>query len=194
MCKESGKRGKVVIVSGPSGVGKGTILCRLYALNEFALRPSVSATTRAPRPGEVDGKDYHFLSPAEFKMKKDNGQFLECFEVFASGDWYGTLRDEVENALSQGVSVVLEIDVQGAREILKTYADAVTVFISPPDRLALEQRLIHRGTEDSATRQRRLDTAMAELNQRNAYKYEIVNDSLDDAVEELRMILKKEIP
>lgn len=188
------ERGKVIIVSGPSGVGKGTILRRVYALNEFPLRASVSATTRAPRLGEVDGKEYHFLSFDEFKTKKDNGDFLECFEVFSGGHWYGTLRDEVEKALNRGESVVLEIDVQGAREVLKVYPDAVTVFISPPDQDALERRLIDRGTEDEQTRQRRLETARSELNQRHIYKYEIVNDSLENAVDELRMVLKKEIP
>src|SRR5688572_5743642 len=122
-------RGKLIVVSGPSGAGKTTLLKRMFAECGLPLVPSVSATTRSPRPGETAGIDYYFLSKAEFERRRQNGEFLECFEVFGRGDWYGTLHAEVAPRLQAGKWVVLEIDVQGTLAVLEHYPNAVTIFI-----------------------------------------------------------------
>lgn len=187
----SAKQGEVIIVSGPSGVGKGTILRELFASNEFPLVPSVSATTRLPRPGEVDGVDYDFLSREEFLRRKKRGEFLECFEVYAGGAWYGTLRETVDRALARGEWIVLEIDVKGAGEVLKVYPDARTIFILPPDAETLRRRLSGRGSESAASLETRIEQGRAEIAQSDRYQYKIVNDSLAGAVGAFRGVLKK---
>ncbi|MBQ3454480.1 MAG: guanylate kinase [Thermoguttaceae bacterium] len=190
---KTAKRGRLLIVSGPSGVGKGTILKALFALDEFPLTLSVSATTRAPRAGELDGADYHFLSKDEFLRRKDKGEFLECFEVFAGGDWYGTLRAPVEELLADGRVVVLEIDVKGAREVLKTYPDALTVFILPPSIETLRQRLEGRRSETPESLQRRLAQAESEIAHCKEYRLRVVNDSILKAANQLAEFLRANI-
>ena len=147
--------GRVIIISGPSGAGKTTLLKELLARCD-RLVPSVSATTRAPRPGEVNGRDYHFLSDEEFQRRRRHGEFLECAEVFNRGSWYGTLTDEVAPRLAAGKWVVLEIDAQGTLAVLQRYPDAVTIFVQPETLEELERRLRKRGTESEAALQRRL--------------------------------------
>jgi guanylate kinase len=168
----------VLVVTGPSGVGKGTLiraLCR-----EFPdLRLSVSATTRPPRSGEEDGRDYHFLSPEEFEERVEAGDFLE--HATYAGNRYGTLREEVEEG-----PVVLEIEVQGARQVREALPEALQVFIAPPSNDVLRERLIGRGTDSPETIRARLAEAEAELGAKDEFHHVIVNDDLNAAVQELR--------
>ncbi|HJT31476.1 MAG TPA: guanylate kinase [Pirellulales bacterium] len=181
--------GQLVVISGPSGAGKTTLLKRLYACAPRPLVVSVSATTRAPRPGERHGIDYHFLSKEEFERRRLRGDFLECCEVYQRGDWYGTLHSEVAPRLAEGKWVVLEIDVQGTLAVLQHYPDAVTIFVRPSSLDELERRLRLRGTESEAALQRRLDVARRELASIDRYRHQVVNDNIDRAVEELCDIL-----
>ncbi|EAQ77415.1 guanylate kinase [Blastopirellula marina] len=190
----SSRTGKLVILSGPSGSGKTTVVRKLLALAEPRLKLSVSATTRPPRAGEVDGQDYHFLSTEEFQRRKAAGEFLETFEVFGNGYWYGTPRSEVEDRLPQGISVLLEIDVDGAMEIVKQYPAAVTIFLSPGSHEELERRLRGRGTEPEETIQRRLAAAKRELAAMHQYKYQIVNDAgaVNETVQRLADVIQND--
>lgn len=181
--------GKLVVISGPSGAGKTTLLKRLYAASPMALVTSVSATTRAPRPGEVNGADYFFLTKEEFERRRRRGDFLECFEVYQRGDWYGTLKSEVAPRLASGKWVVLEIDVQGTFAVLEHYPDAVTIFVRPSSLAELERRLRDRGTESEAALARRLEVARRELESAERYRYQVVNDDVEAALEQLRDIL-----
>jgi guanylate kinase len=163
-------------------VGKGTLIRGLRErLPELEL--SVSATTRAPRPGEVDGVDYHFLSDMEFDRHVAAGDFVEHAEY--SGNRYGTLRSELERRTAAGRPVVLEIEVQGARQIRTALPEAVQVFIAPPSVEALRARLVGRGTDDPAQVERRLQTAERELEAQGEFRYVVVNDRLEDAIEDL---------
>lgn len=186
------KKGKVLIFSGPSGVGKGTLLKRLFAETDFPLTMSVSATTRAPRPGEKNGVHYWFLSREDFIARRDRGEFLESFEVFKGGAFYGTLRETVEQAIDAGRWVVLEIDVKGAMSVVEKMPEATTVFILPPDVDALRARLASRGSETEEDVKKRLAQAESEIAQSGQYKYRVVNDNLDVALAEIIDILKKE--
>ena len=182
-------RGKLVVFSGPSGAGKTTVLDRLFERAGVPLIRSVSATTRQPRPGEVDGVDYHFLTQEEFERRRLGGEFLECFEVFGTGHWYGTLTEEVTPGLDAGKWVVLEIDVKGALEVLGHFPDAITIFIGPGSLEELERRLRGRGTESEESIQRRLEQARDELAMADRYRHYVVNDDVDRAAEEIRNIL-----
>jgi guanylate kinase len=188
--KEQGEApGRLIVVSGPSGAGKTTLLKRMFAECRRPLIHSISATTRRPRPGEVDGVDYHFLSPEEFARRREAGQFLECCEVYGRGDWYGTLRSEVTPSLAAGKWVVLEIDVQGTMAVLEHYPDAITIFVLPESYAELERRLRDRGTESDAALARRLEVARRELVSASRYRYRVVNDDLDRATREMCDIL-----
>ena len=180
----------LVLVSGPSGVGKRTVLQRVFAGSGLPLVMSVSVTTRKPRPGEIDGKDYHFLSLAEFESKRLNGEFLEYFEVFGAGTWYGTLKKTVEDSLACGHWVVLEIDVMGAKKVKEQFPEAMTFFIEPKSMDVLKERLRKRGTESEEAMQRRLETALEELQHADEYEHRIINDDLDVAVHEFIAILR----
>jgi len=167
------------VITGPSGVGKGTLIRAL--LERFpGFKLSVSATTRRPRPGERDGVDYHFLSQEEFQRRLDAGEFLEHAEY--AGNRYGTLRSEIERADG---ALVLEIEVQGARQVREALPEAKQVFIAPPNEEALRLRLATRGTDTPEQVDRRLDTARRELEARSEFQYVVVNDRLEKAVDEL---------
>jgi len=181
---------KVFVITGPSGVGKGTLISLLLErVPELEL--SVSATTREPREGEVDGSDYHFLSPEEFDRRADANEFLEYATY--SGNRYGTLRSEVERRLAEGRSVVLEIEVQGARQVRAAMPESVQVFISPPEPAALRKRLESRGTDSAEAIDARLAVAAQELAARDEFAYLVVNDEVERAAAELERIVRTEI-
>lgn len=181
--------GKLVVVSGPSGAGKSTVLKRLFQSAPVPLAASVSATTRSPRPGEVDGVDYHFLTEEEFNHRRQRGEFLECFQVFDRGHWYGTLLSEVTPSLKGGKWVILEIDVQGALSVMERYPEAITIFLRPPSLEVLEERLRRRHTETEEAIQARLRQARDELALAHRYRYQVINDHVDRAVHEICDIL-----
>ena len=180
------RTGIALVVSGPSGSGKSSICKRVLSMRE-GLAFSVSCTTRAPRPGEVDGRDYHFLSKEEFQRKLTADEFIEHAEVH--GNYYGTLKSEVLNRVLSGQDVLLDIDVQGAMQFRKLEAsDAVLrrsaeyVFVAPPSYAELERRLRGRGTETEEVVQRRLANAKRELEAWREYRYLLVNDNLEEAI------------
>ena len=181
--------GRLVVVSGPAGVGKTTVLRRLFQCAPVPLVASVSATTRPPRPGETDGVDYHFLSEEEFAELRRRGEFLEAFEVFGLGYWYGTLLREVTSGLGAGKWVLLEIDVQGALAVIQRYPDAITIFLCPANMDELERRLRGRKTETEERIQRRLEEARKEMALAHRYRHQVVNDEVDRAVQEICDIL-----
>jgi guanylate kinase len=175
------------VITGPSGVGKGTLILRLRE-QVPELKLSVSATTRAPRPGERDGVDYHFLTAEQFAEHIVAGDFLE--HATYSGNRYGTLRSEVDGRLREDRPVVLEIEVQGARQVRQAMPDAVAVFIAPPSIEALRERLLHRGTDTPEQVEERLRTAERELDAQPEFAHVVVNDELDLAVQELVQIVR----
>jgi guanylate kinase len=183
--------GKVFVITGPSGVGKGTLIEQLLErIPELEL--STSATTREPRPGEVDGRDYHFLSPEEFRRRLEAGDFLE--HASYSGNYYGTLRDEVEGRVRRCHSVVLEIEVQGARQVRDALgADAVLIFIAPPEEAVLRERLEMRGTDSREDIEQRLRTAEVELAARSEFPLEVVNDDLQKAASDLEGLVRDQL-
>jgi guanylate kinase len=183
------RNARVVVLSGPSGSGKSTIVNRLVNRAPVRLVKAISATTRPPRAGEAEGQDYYFLAPADFERRRLAGEFLEYAEVFGSGYWYGTLRSELDRAARAGAWALLEIDVQGARRIVEQYPDAVTIFLSASSPEAYEQRLRRRGTESEATITRRMKIAREELASAGFYRYQVINDDLESAVEEIAQIL-----
>jgi guanylate kinase len=181
---------KVFVITGPSGVGKGTLIKKLLdRVPDLAL--SVSATTRQPREGEDDGVDYHFLTEEQFKERRDAGDFLEFASY--SGKHYGTLNSELERCLQKGRSVVLEIEVQGAQQVRQTKGDSVQIFIAPPDPAVLRERLRGRGTDSPEAIDKRLQVAEQELGAQDDFDFLIVNDDLDKASDELESIVRASI-
>jgi guanylate kinase len=169
---------KVFVITGPSGVGKGTLI-RTLLQRVAELELSVSATTRRPRPGETEGVAYHFLSDAEFERRAREGDFVEHARY--SGRRYGTLRSELDSRISGGRPVVLEIEVQGARQIREAMPEAVQIFIAPPSEEALRTRLVGRGTDDAEQVAARLATAREELRAQDEFAQVVINDRLEDA-------------
>ena len=181
------RKGKFIIISGPSGVGKGTI-CNVL-LKELNAWYSVSMTTRNIREGEVDGINYYFISKDEFKKRIDDGLLLE-YNVY-NDNYYGTPKDKVLEKLEEGVDVILEIEVNGARNIKKIFPDTLLIYIAPPSMEILKERLIGRGTEDLETIEKRLRIAEVEMKQVDFYDYVIVNDDLDKAISDVKRVILK---
>jgi guanylate kinase len=181
---------KVFVITGPSGVGKGTLISRLLG-RVPGLELSVSATTREPREGEVDGRDYHFLTREEFDRRVEAEDFLE-FATY-SGNRYGTLRSEVRKRLDAGHSVVLEIEVQGARQVRAAMRESIQVFIAPPDPAVLRERLESRGADSAAAIDARLEVAEQELAAQDEFDYRVVNADLDRAGADLEGIVRAEL-
>jgi guanylate kinase len=189
--KESAIRlGPLIILSGPSGSGKSTLLGRLLAKTDLPLHVSVSATTRLPRSGEVDGKHYYFWTRQRFEEAQRAGAFLEWAEVH--GCLYGTLRSEVDAYRAQGSGVILDIDVQGAAQVRRLYPDSVSIFLRTSSLQTYEARLRHRGTENEEAIGRRLVAAARELAQAGEYDYQVINDDLSTAVAEVECIVRRQ--
>lgn len=181
---------KLFVISGSSGVGKGTVIGGFLKRNpQFTL--SISCTTRQMRPGEVDGVNYFFLSKEEFKECIDGDKFLEWAEF--AGNFYGTKQKYIMQCLEDGKNLILEIDTQGAMQVKKKMPESVLIFIAPPSFEALEKRLRGRHTEDEATIQRRLDAVKKELERAESFDYQIINDDIENAIESLEYIIKKEL-
>ena len=185
------RKGNLIVFSGPSGSGKGTILKQLLEnYPELNAQVSVSATTRSPRPGEVDGVNYFFLAKEEFESRIEQGGFYEWAKF--CDNYYGTPKAEVIKKLDEGIDVILEIEVQGAMKIKEQVPECVMVFVLPPSFNELRNRLINRATEEEEVINKRVATAMAEVEYVKHYTYVIINDELDTAVEQLAGILKSE--
>lgn len=176
-------------MSGPSGVGKGTICHRL--INDLNAWYSISSTTRSPREGEVDGVNYFFITKEEFEKKIKEDNFLEY--NFYNGNYYGTSKDSVLEKINTGINVFCEIDVNGAHNIKKKFPDAILIYIAPPSMDILRERLINRGSEDIEKVNQRLEIAKKELDEIEFYDYVIVNDNLEDAINQVREAILKEI-
>jgi len=183
------KKGFLMVVSGPSGVGKGTI-CDILLRDNKDIKYSISATSRNKRPNEEHGKNYFFVSNDEFEKMIADKKLLEYARVH--GNYYGTPKDFVLNSINQGDVVILEIDVQGARQVKKNYPDAVLVFVLPPDFEELKRRLVERGTEDEETVNLRMNNAKKEVEFLNEYNYSIVNDFIDESVDKMKAIIEAE--
>jgi len=182
------ERGRLFILSAPSGTGKST-LCRAILTHFHTLQYSVSHTTRAPRKGECEGRDYRFISLAEFERMIEQGKWAEWAKVH--GNYYGTSADDIGNHLSAGRDVLLDIDVQGAAQILKRFPDSVPIFIMPPSMDELKVRLEKRGTDSRETIKRRLAEAESEIKQKDRYRHVVINDQLEHAIEALIGIIRE---
>ena len=183
---------KLIIFTGPSGVGKGTILKEYFNENKNAkIVYSVSNTTRAPRDGEIDGVHYFFTPKEKFEELIKADSFLEWASY--SGNYYGTNKKFVEDNLKQGNSVLLEIELQGALQVMKKCPEALSIFITPPDFEELKRRLIGRHTEDDSAIKRRLETAKSEIESKDKFKYVIINDTVENAVNQLADIFQREL-
>jgi guanylate kinase len=183
-------KGPLIILSGPSGSGKSTLLGRLLTQTDLRLHVSVSATTRLPRAGEVDGRDYYFWTRERFEEARRAGAFLEWAEVH--GCLYGTLRSEVDPYRAQGIGVILDIDVQGAAQVRPLYPDSVSIFLRAGSAASYEARLRQRGTENEQTISRRLAVGSRELEHAGEYDYQIINDDLSRAVAEAESIVRRQ--
>ena len=182
-------KGLLIVVSGPSGAGKGTI-CKALLEKHDDLFISVSATTRQPRAGEVDGFNYHFITKEDFIKRVEQKDFLEYAEVY--GNYYGTPKSKVEEMLNSGKNVILEIDIQGALKVKENFKEGVFIFILPPSMEELKQRIIKRGSETPESLMRRFKSAYQEINYISKYNYAVVNDIVDVAVSKIEGIITAE--
>jgi len=181
--------GLLVVISGPSGAGKGTI-CRSLTENAKDLELSVSATTRAPRTGEIEGKNYYFIDVEEFKRRVENGEFLEYANVY--DNYYGTPKEKVVEKLQTGRTVILEIDIQGALKVKKAHPEGVFIFVVPPSIDELQKRIITRATDTIEVIGKRMKCVKDELDYATEYDYVVMNDSLEEAVSKIRSIIDVE--
>ena len=184
------ERGLLIVFSGPSGVGKGTVRQEIFSTPDHKFESSVSMTTRAQRPGEVDGKDYFFRSREEFEELIRNGQMLEYAEYV--GNYYGTPLTYVNETLDKGIDVFLEIEVQGALQVKKKVPDAVFIFLTPPDLNELQERLVGRGTDSEEVIAQRIERAREEIALMSEYDYAIVNDEVPLAAERVKRVIEAE--
>ncbi len=184
------ERGLLIVFSGPSGVGKGTVRQEIFSTPDHKFEYSVSMTTRAQRPGEVDGKDYFFRSREEFEELIRNGQMLEYAEYV--GNYYGTPLTYVNETLDKGIDVFLEIEVQGALQVKKRVPDAVFIFLTPPDLNELQERLVGRGTDSEEVIAQRIERAREEIALMSEYDYAIVNDEVALAAERVKRVIETE--
>lgn len=184
------KRGMLIVLSGPSGVGKGTVRKAIFEQQDNDFQYSISMTTRQPRDGEVNGEDYFFVSKSDFEDKIAHGQMLEYAKYV--DNYYGTPLQYVNQTLDSGKDVFLEIEVNGARQVREKMPDGVFIFLTPPDLVELKQRIINRGTEDMATIDKRMGKAVDEIKTMRDYDYAVVNDDLVVAVDEIKNIIKGE--
>ncbi|WP_446899455.1 guanylate kinase [Clostridium sp. LBM24168] len=182
------RSGLLIVISGPSGTGKGTVCKKLLKKNDIWL--SVSSTTRTPRAGEVDGINYYFLTKEDFVIKIKNKDFLEYAEVY--GNYYGTPKDKVLEAINQGKDVLLEIDIQGALKVKESYPDGVFIFILPPSMNELKHRIINRGSETAESLMTRFKSAYTEINYISKYNYAVINDTVENAVVKIESIITAE--
>ena len=191
MSAVTGRESQILVLSGPSGSGKTTVVDRLILDPPVKLVKAISATTRPKRTGEIDGEAYYFMTDDEFRRHQDLGEFLETAEVFGAGYWYGTLKSEIQRANNLNGWSFLEIDVQGALKIMEIFPNALTIFLHPPSLQICEQRLRNRATDSEETIQRRLRKVHEELALADRYCYQVVNDELDRAVDEIKSIVIK---
>lgn len=182
------KKGLLIVISGPSGTGKGTVCKALLQQNDFWI--SISATTRAPRKGEVDGENYYFLTKEDFLKRIDKDDFLEYAEVY--GNFYGTPKSNVLEKLEDGKDVILEIDIQGALKVKENYPDGVFIFILPPSMEELKKRITNRGTETEESLMTRFKSAYQEINYVSKYNYAVVNDTVEEAVRKIECVIAAE--
>ena len=189
MTAQMSERGKLIVISGPSGAGKSTVVSQaMEGRNDFCF--STSVTTRAPRPGEVDGREYFFITPERFSDMVENGELLEHAEYVSHS--YGTPRAFVEKQLDAGMNVILDIEVQGARQVHEKMPEAVMIFIVPPTLEELERRLVNRGTDTAEAIKGRLARARQEYKEADIYSYIIINDEIDVAAKEFAAIITAE--
>lgn len=184
------RNGKLLVISGPSGAGKGTVISRILERPGKNVSLSVSATTRSPREGEADGVHYFFLTEEDFLEKVKNGEFLEY--AFVHGKYYGTPKKPVEAALRKGQDIILEIDVQGAMQVRENFNEGIYIFLLPPSLKELRKRLLLRGTESEQDLELRMEKAAAEIEYLDRYDYVVINDDLQSAVDEMTSILSAE--
>lgn len=184
------KRGMLIVLSGPSGVGKGTVRKALFSQPGNDFQYSVSMTTRQPRPGEVNGKDYFFVSKEEFEQHIREGQMLEYAKYV--DNYYGTPLRYINDTLDEGKDVFLEIEVNGAMQVRSKCPDGVFIFLTPPDLMELRQRLIHRGTDSMEVINKRIHKAFGEIQMMQNYDYAVVNDQVDNAVTKIKDIIRSE--
>ncbi len=185
------KKGKLVVISGPSGTGKGAICNQLVSKNKN-ISLSVSLTTRSPRKNEEDGREYHFITKEKFEEEIKNGGILEYANVYGIGNYYGTPKDKVFEQLDQGKDVILEIDVEGGKQVRNNYQETLLIFIIPPTKAELRKRIVGRGTEANDIIDKRLKEATREIEEALEYDYLIINDKIDNAVSQIEAILVAE--
>lgn len=182
-------KGFLIVISGPSGAGKGTVCKEL--MKKYGYNISVSATTREPREGEVNGVNYYFLKKEEFEKKIENNEFLEYAQVY--GNYYGTFKETVEEELNKGNNVILEIDIQGTLKVQKVYKNAIYIFLLPPSIKELKNRILKRGSETEYSFNLRFSSVSEELKYMSSYDYAVINDDLDNAVDKVHSIISTEM-